>query len=62
MKLSPGSQTDWEAVKRQHGYDLGFAHRRRHCGRQSIGVQVRDLATFLKRHGHWQLIADRSAS
>ena len=25
-------------------------------------VQVRDLATFLKRHGHWQLIADQSAS
>lgn len=25
-------------------------------------VQVRDLATFLRRNGNWQLIADQSAS
>ena len=25
-------------------------------------VQVRDLATFVRRNGHWQLLADQSAS
>lgn len=31
-------------------------------GGKAYKVQVRDLATFIKRAGHWQLIADQSAS
>ena len=31
-------------------------------GGKAYKVQVRDLATFLKRNGHWQLIADQSAN
>lgn len=31
-------------------------------GGKSYKVQVRDLATFVKRNGRWQLLADQSAS
>lgn len=31
-------------------------------GGKAYKVQVRDLATFLKRDGHWQLVADQSAN
>jgi ketosteroid isomerase-like protein len=31
-------------------------------GGKAYKVQVRDLATFLKRDGRWQLVADQSAN